>query len=50
MKTTIYAEILIRTVKDLSDMFIQRIAVLIGISESYRFATFYSIIGLVILN
>ena len=37
MENTIYAELLILTVKDLSDMFIQRIAVLIVISESYQF-------------
>ena len=40
MKNTIYAELLILTVKDLSDMFIHGIAVLIGISESYQFTTF----------
>ena len=49
MENTIYAELLILTVKDLSDMFIQRIAVLVGISESYQFATFI-IIGLFIVN
>ena len=38
--TTIYAELLIRTAKDLSDMFIQRIAVFIRISESYQFTAF----------
>ena len=49
MENTIYAGLLILTVKDLSDMFIHGIAVLIGISESYQFTTFV-IIVLFILN
>ena len=50
MKNTIYAELLIRTVKDLSDMFIQRIAVLIGISESYQFLQYHSALHSKLIN
>ena len=37
---TIYAELLIRKIQILSDIFIQRIAVLLQISKSYQFAIF----------